>query len=77
MTTIEEDLKEVDDKLAEIADDVAKRFFGRTLTKSLDTHTCVACGKPAVEFKDDKSTVEWRISGLCQKCQDDLFFKED
>ena len=76
MTEAEKDLKEIDDKLVEVVDDVAKRFFGRTLTKSLDTHICVSCGEPAVEFRDDKSAVEWRITGLCQKCQDEVF-KED
>lgn len=31
--------------------------------------------KPLTEadFRDDKSIREWRISGLCQHCQDDMF----
>jgi hypothetical protein len=31
------------------------------------------CGKPANEFKDEVSEHEYRISGLCQTCQDDIF----
>jgi len=73
MTEAEKDLKESDDKMVEAVDDVAKRFFGRTKTEALDTHTCVSCGEPAVDFKDELSAVEWRISGLCQKCQDEIF----
>ena len=25
------------------------------------------------DFRDEKSLREWRISGLCQACQDDMF----
>jgi len=25
------------------------------------------------DFRDDVSRREWRISGMCQKCQDDFF----
>lgn len=28
------------------------------------------------EFKDDVSREEYQISGLCQKCQDDVFKEE-
>lgn len=77
MTTLVEDLKEVDDKMVEVVDRVGKKFFGKTRTQALDTHTCISCGMPATEFKDDKSMVEWRITGFCQKCQDDVFFEED
>jgi len=58
---------------AETADDLAKRLFGKTRTESLDTHTCVSCNGPATEFRDEKSKIEWRITGLCQKCQDIVF----
>jgi len=77
MTTLAEDLKEVDDSLAKVVDNVGKKLFGRTRTEAIDTHTCISCSKLANEFKDNKSAVEWRITGLCQECQDDLFFEED
>lgn len=38
---------------------------------------CVMCGGPATEFKDALSKKEYGISGLCQKCQDDIFKEED
>lgn len=35
----------------------------------------IGCGQPIVRFKDSVSESEYRISGLCQECQDN-FFKE-
>jgi len=38
---------------------------------------CPFCGKKvkAEDFRDQLSIKEYRISGLCQKCQDDFFGK--
>lgn len=37
----------------------------------------VGCGKPIEGFRDEKSAREYRISGLCQKCQDEVFGVEE
>ena len=46
-------------------------------TTSIKGNICVrapiGCGGPATEFKDDLSRKEYTISGLCQKCQDEVF----
>lgn len=46
-------------------------------SEAIYTDKCVeppmGCGGPATEFKDDLSRREYRISGLCQKCQDKVF----
>lgn len=34
---------------------------------------CVSCGQQATEFRDALSRKEYRISGLCQECQDSVF----
>lgn len=36
---------------------------------------CPICAKPIVDtdFKDELSRKEFRISGMCQKCQDQVF----
>lgn len=37
---------------------------------------CPFCGKeidPNTEFRDEKSRKEFDISGMCQKCQDEIF----
>ena len=31
------------------------------------------CGGPAVDFRNEISRKEYSISGLCQKCQDEIF----
>ncbi|KKM18655.1 hypothetical protein LCGC14_1663510 [marine sediment metagenome] len=50
-------------------------FSGRTT--AIEADKCVnppfGCGGPATEFRDDLSNDEYRISGLCQNCQDAVF----
>ena len=43
----------------------------------LDVGICPFCNKPIKEseFRDALSQKEFKISGLCQKCQDDVFGK--
>lgn len=47
--------------------------FSQTRLEAAKSNTCVACGRPAIEFRDELSIREWMISHLCQDCQDDLF----
>lgn len=37
------------------------------------TATCIRCGESAREFYDASARLEYRISALCQRCQDDFF----
>jgi hypothetical protein len=50
-------------------------FSGRTT--AIEADRCVdepiGCGKPVEDFRDDASADEYRLSGLCQICQNDLF----
>ncbi len=50
-------------------------FSGRTT--AIEADRCVAspigCGKTVGDFRDDLSEGEYRLSGLCQTCQDSLF----
>ncbi len=45
--------------------------FGRTTAIVGDT--CVFCHKEATEFHNEISRKEYRISGICQSCQDETF----
>jgi len=54
-------------------DGVTGIIYGRSASESIKADICVRCGKPAVEFTDEISRVEFGISGLCQKCQDFVF----
>jgi hypothetical protein len=47
--------------------------FGRTRSESISKSICVTCGKPVTDFKDDLSSREYCISGMCQDCQDKTF----
>ena len=35
--------------------------------------TCIKCGKLAQQFRDESARLEYSISALCQKCQDEFF----
>lgn len=37
----------------------------------------IGCGQPALDFRDEKAMIEFRISGLCQQCQDRFFGTDD
>lgn len=38
--------------------------------ESIERDTCVLCGEPATKFRDEISEREFKISGMCQSCQD-------
>ena len=52
-----------------------ENFAGRT--SSIMEDKClsppIGCGKPIGKFRDALSQKEYRISGLCQECQDSVF----
>ena len=54
-------------------DDLALNLFGRSRTLAVVGKSCVSCGKPATNFRDELSRKEFGISGLCEKCQDLVF----
>lgn len=49
--------------------------------RAIQQDVCVAapigCGGKAVEFRDEISRREYRISGFCQNCQDNMFGGDD
>jgi len=49
--------------------------FKRTTSIKMDM--CSRCGEAATEFRDAVSRREYRISGWCQKCQDEMFGGDD
>lgn len=52
-----------------------EKIAGRST--SIKSDRCVpppmGCGKPIEGFRDELSSKEYRISGLCQDCQDSVF----
>lgn len=61
--------------MQKFVDGFAQSVFGRNYTEAQTTATCVTCGKPIVNenFRNDLSRKEYRISGCCQQCQDEVF----
>jgi hypothetical protein len=54
-------------------------FPGRqeAIARALCIPAPIGCGGPADEFSDDLSRREFRISGLCQSCQDAIFGEDE
>lgn len=50
--------------------------FLKTCNDRIEDGKCPFCGKSIdveIEFRDQLSKREFEISGLCQKCQDEIF----
>lgn len=60
-------------EIEEFLDNVGKEMFGRTRSESIASNTCATCGGEAKEFCDELSQKEYSISGMCQKCQDEVY----
>ncbi|MBC8395088.1 MAG: hypothetical protein H8E05_00160 [Bacteroidetes bacterium] len=52
-------------------------LYGRSRSIALASGQCVKCGEFNLEFKDEPSRREYRISALCQCCQDGIFGGEE
>ena len=61
--------------LKEFLDKFTEKSFGKSLTNAEKEKICVFCHKPIKmeDFRDELSVKEYKISGLCMKCQDDTF----
>lgn len=46
---------------------------GKDRVKTITNNTCMFCDDPDLDFRDELSRKEYRISGLCQHCQDTVF----
>ena len=40
---------------------------------AIDMHCCAMCGGEAGVFADEMSARDYRITGLCQSCQNDTY----
>ena len=51
-------------------------IFGKDRTSVIAAGECVSCdstGNNSKSFTDDLTRKEYQISGMCQKCQNDIF----
>ena len=57
-------------------EELSKRPFGLIFPKAIEDikkNLCPTCGKKIEGFKNSISHKEYRISGMCQECQDMVF----
>jgi len=57
-----------DPKLQKFIDKLSEDMFGIT-----EENHCISCKKKIIGFKNTLSAKEFKISGLCQQCQDSVF----
>ena len=67
--------RNVDTDEVEMSEDGTTCFECSVETKAeiVEQRNCSFCGKSITGFKDELSETEFRISGMCQECQDDIF----
>lgn len=56
-----------------LMNDISTKLFGMSRQDAHAQKICVICKKPAVTFRDHTGVTEYRISALCQECQDATF----
>ena len=57
-------------------DEFITNALGIQRKKSIQKEICSLCHKkinPEIDFRDNLSLKEYRISGMCQECQDKIF----
>lgn len=60
-------------KKSEKMESALESMFGVDRRKVIRANKCALCHKNANFFKDTISQAEYRISGMCQECQDGVF----
>lgn len=63
----------MNDKKRPVLDSLAMEVFGRSYTQAQDAKSCVSCGATDLTFDDELSEREYKLSLLCQKCQNEMF----
>jgi hypothetical protein len=68
-------MKEKSEQLEQLCNQVSETLFGKSLTDCIKENICVFCHNKIDmnDFRDVLSKKEYLISGICQKCQDDIF----
>jgi len=65
-------------EIKKFLDNMTEKTFGKSKTDAEKEKVCVFCHKPIKDedFRNEISRREYGISGICQKCQDDVFGKD-
>ena len=60
-------------EMSAVLDHVSERLFGTARSDAMAALVCVTCHQPVGAFRNPVSEKEYRISGMCQACQDGVF----
>jgi len=60
-------------ELQNFLDKFTKDSFGKSQSECQKETICVFCHEKITGFRNKISEKEYKISGLCQKCQDEVF----
>ena len=60
-------------EIEQFLEDLAVESFGIGRAEAFVKVLCVSCGKSAARFDDEVSAKEYKISGFCQGCQNEVW----
>jgi hypothetical protein len=73
MNTKYNSVKTTSFKVNNIKEDMAMLMFNRSFTLAQAGKQCVVCGKSANIFSCDRAEREFKISSMCETCQNEVF----
>ena len=57
-------------------DELQEALFGKSTHQAVETKTRVTCEDPDLDFETPKQRREYYMSGMCRRCQDEVFHGE-
>jgi hypothetical protein len=60
-------------KILELQEIFSAATYRSSYTNAKNRKTCIRCGNPAKAFRDASARLEYKVSALCQRCQDECF----
>lgn len=54
-------------------EDLLTAITGKNRVLAVRYNRCMTCHNPDMNFRDALSVKEYTISGMCQRCQDEVF----
>ena len=60
-------------KVQKLLDFMSSHSYEANYAIAKAARTCVMCGSPARIFRDASAKLEYDVSALCQRCQDEYF----
>jgi hypothetical protein len=56
-----------------IKDVVSMKLYNRSFTLAQSGKSCVVCGKQAESFSCERAAIEFKVSAMCEPCQNEVF----